>query len=236
MTGTSHIHATTALLAQGRIRSVAWQQSGGFRKLPPGVLDLNELHEPTPTTGVVVAVVSQRENGNGSGCSNRGQSMSALTIILTAVALVAATVGIHAAGTHALIRSLTRRFADTGGMIKPHKTLSAVIWTAIVLLVLHVIEIQLWALAYLFLVPGDQMDTLEEAVYFSFVTYTTLGYGDITLAQHDWRILSGVEALDGILLAGWSTALLFVVVQRSWRGIGRSHARPSADDRSPQRD
>jgi voltage-gated potassium channel len=153
--------------------------------------------------------------------------MPGFTITLTGVALVAATVGIHAAGTHALIRSLVGRFADADGLIKPHKTLSAVIWTAIVLLVLHVIEIYLWALAYLFLVPGDHMDTLEEVVYFSFVTYTTLGYGDITLAQNVWRILSGVEALNGILLAGWSTALLFVVVQRSWRGIGRIHTESS---------
>lgn len=66
------------------------------------------------------------------------------------------------------------------------------IWTAIVLLMLHVTEILLWALAYLFLVPGDQMATLESAVYFSFVTYTTLGYGDITLGEYEWRILSGV--------------------------------------------
>jgi voltage-gated potassium channel len=159
--------------------------------------------------------------------------MLGLLIALTAVGLVAATVGIHAAGTHALIRSLVRRFADPDGLIKPHKTVSAVIWTAIVLLVLHVIEIYLWALAHLFLVPGDQMDTLEEALYFSFVTYTTLGYGDITLAEYDWRVLSGIEALDGILLAGWSTALLFVVVQRSWKGIGRGHAATSADKKVP---
>jgi hypothetical protein len=91
--------------------------------------------------------------------------------------------------------------------------------TAIVLLMLHLAEIYLWAAAYLFVLPGDQLDTYEEAAYFSFVTCTTLGYGDVTLTDHDWRILSGVEALDGILLAGWSTALLFALVQHSWRDM-----------------
>lgn len=45
---------------------------------------------------------------------------------------------------------------------------------------------------------------------------TTLGYGDITLAG-DSRVASGIEALDGILLVGWSTAVLFAIVQRIWQ-------------------
>jgi hypothetical protein len=52
------------------------------------------------------------------------------------------------------------------------------------------------------------------------VSFTTLGYGDITLTDSEWRLLSGIEALDGILLVGWSTALLFIVVQRSWKHLG----------------
>lgn len=51
-----------------------------------------------------------------------------------------------------------------------------------------------------------------------------LGYADIVLADQHWRLLSGIEALAGILLAGWSTALLFVVVQRSWKKLGRKDA------------
>jgi hypothetical protein len=43
-----------------------------------------------------------------------------------------------------------------------------------------------------------------------------LGYGGITL-DPEWRVLSGLEAMNGILLFGWSTALLFAVVQRSWK-------------------
>lgn len=144
-----------------------------------------------------------------------------LELALISILLVAATFAIHAFGTTYWIRYLVRRYAGPDGQFKSHAVLPVVTGTAIVLMLLHVIEVVLWALAYLLLLPGDQLDTFEEATYFSVVTYTTLGYGDITLLEHDWRLLSGVEALNGILLAGWSTALLFMIVQRSWKHAGR---------------
>ena len=146
-----------------------------------------------------------------------------LVLLLISVGLVGATVGIHAAGTTYWIRFLVHRYAGPDGNFKAHRVLSAVTWTAVVLLLLHVVEIILWALAYLLLLPGANLDTFEKAMYFSVVTFTTLGYGDITLVEHEWRLLSGVEALNGILLVGWTTALLFTVVQRSWRSMGRGH-------------
>jgi hypothetical protein len=66
--------------------------------------------------------------------------------------------------------------------------------------------------------PSDELATFEQAAYFSFVTFTTLGYGDITLSE-SWRLLSGIEALNGILLVGWTTAMIFTVVQRIWQGL-----------------
>ena len=123
-----------------------------------------------------------------------------------------------------LIRYLSRYFTDAKGLFTRRKALLALIWSATVLLLLRVIEIYLWALTYLFIKPVDELTTFESASYFSFVTFTTLGYGDITLARHEWRILSGVEALNGILLAGWSTAFLFAAVQRTWKGIGHDDA------------
>jgi voltage-gated potassium channel len=132
---------------------------------------------------------------------------------------------VHGVGTHALIRFLVRRHSDSEGLIKASNSLRAVIWTAIALMTLHVIEIHLWALTYMLVLPGDHLDTYEKAIYFSFVTFTTLGYGDLTLSMQDWRILSGVEAMNRTLLAGWSTALLFVVVQHSWRNVGRDEAK-----------
>jgi hypothetical protein len=90
---------------------------------------------------------------------------------------------------------------------------------------LHLAEVIVWAVFYLVIAPVKEIGTFEEAVYFSAVTFTTLGYGDITLADHHWRLLSGAEALNGVLLAGWSTALLFAVFQRCWKGLVQAHAK-----------
>jgi hypothetical protein len=114
---------------------------------------------------------------------------------------------------------LLRYYVDADGHFKPRRALPAVIWTAVVLMMLHVVEVVLWASAYR-LLPGNDLDSFEKAAYFSMVTFTTLGYGDITLADHQWRLLSGIEALNGILLVGWTTAFLFLVVQRSWQKPG----------------
>ena len=91
---------------------------------------------------------------------------------------------------------------------------------------LHTVQIAIWAFAYRQLLPDDELPSFEAALYFSFVTFTTLGYGDITLTE-GWRLLSGIQALNGILLVGWTTAYLFAVVQRTWEGMGRTHQNSS---------
>ena len=139
---------------------------------------------------------------------------------LIGAVLIAITVTIHGVGTTLLVRHLSRRFLDRGGNLRPRRVLASLIDTAVVLVFLHVAEILTWAAAYRALVPEDELATLEKAVYFSFVTFTTLGYGDITLSE-GWRLLSGIQALNGILLVGWSTALIFAVVQRSWQESGK---------------
>ncbi|MFM8673452.1 MAG: potassium channel family protein [Vulcanococcus sp.] len=78
---------------------------------------------------------------------------------------------------------------------------------ALVLLV----DILLWALLFKGL---DLMPTLETSMYFSGVTFTTVGYGDLTLPKC-WQLLSVGLAVNGLLLAGWSTALLVFLVQRA---------------------
>ena len=90
--------------------------------------------------------------------------------------------------------------------------LSILIQTALVLIVLHVVEVFVWALIY-HLLPGSGLASFEQAMYFSFTTFTTLGYGDVTLEER-WRLLTGIESLNGVLLIGWSTALSFAVIQR----------------------
>jgi hypothetical protein len=80
-----------------------------------------------------------------------------------------------------------------------------------------VIEVWIWAVLYLLL---GAIATLEEAVYFSTSTFTTLGFGDIVLDEK-WRVLASFEAANGLLMFGWSTALVFAAVQ--WVYAGRKY-------------
>jgi len=145
-----------------------------------------------------------------------------LILVLTAFALIAMTIIIHGVGTTSWLRYLMHRHTFDRGQLRPAQTLGVLISTAIVLITLHLIEIVLWALGYLFVLPTNELPTMESALYFSAVTFTTLGYGDITL-NSDWRLLSGLEAIDGILLIGWTTAFLFAVLQRTWHLPGNNN-------------
>jgi hypothetical protein len=143
--------------------------------------------------------------------------------LLTGALLVMLTVLIQGVGSLWLMRLLMRHNVGAGGQVIANRALSAVILTALGLLLLHCVQILIWAIAYRLLTPIDPIDTLEAAVYFSAVTFTTLGYGDITLNTDQWRLLTGVQALNGVLLLGWSTALLYAVVHRSWASYADVH-------------
>ena len=77
-------------------------------------------------------------------------------------------------------------------------------------IVAHLIEIALWAV--LFIICGEFPD-FGTAYYHSAVNYTTLGYGDLIMTP-SWKLLGPLEAADGMLMFGVSTAMLFAVIQR----------------------
>jgi Ion channel len=80
------------------------------------------------------------------------------------------------------------------------------------MVLLHLVEITVWASFYLW---AGAIADLASALYFSAVTYTTTGYGDVVLPE-EWRLLGGIEALTGILMCGWSTGFFFAVVSRMY--------------------
>ena len=91
------------------------------------------------------------------------------------------------------------------------------IWKALILSVvvfdvscIIIIEIWIWALTYLWI---GALTGLEEALYFSISSFTTVGFGDVVLGK-DWRILSSIEATNGFILFGWSTAFIFEIVSQ----------------------
>jgi hypothetical protein len=89
--------------------------------------------------------------------------------------------------------------------------IAVMIATVSVLMVAHASEVIVWSLAYAIVNAAPDS---ADMVYFAFVNYTTLGYGDITpLAS--WRLLGPMTAMNGVLLFGWSTAVIFEVLRRA---------------------
>lgn len=74
----------------------------------------------------------------------------------------------------------------------------------------HLIEIAMWAV--LFVICGEFRD-FGTAYYHSAVNYTTLGYGDVIMTP-SWSLLGPLEAANGALMFGVSTAMIFAVIQR----------------------
>jgi hypothetical protein len=85
---------------------------------------------------------------------------------------------------------------------------SVMMATVGVLLMAHVAEVIVWSVTYLIL---DAAPSEADVLYFAFVNYTTLGYGDIVPVER-WRLIGPITAMNGILLFGWSTAVIFEVL------------------------
>jgi len=79
-----------------------------------------------------------------------------------------------------------------------------------------VIEAWLWALVYLLNPMITALPDMETALYFSMVSFTTLGYGDVVLVGK-WRMLASIQAANGVIVFGWTTALIFVWIQLVYR-------------------
>jgi hypothetical protein len=128
--------------------------------------------------------------------------------ILIVCLLVLVTVAIHAAGFSGLLRAMLRSHAVDKSGFRPVTLL--VMGLTCWLLLIHLVEIAVWGLFYFW--QGCLPD-FETALYFSGVTYTTVGYGDLVLPK-PWRMLAPVEAMTGILMCGLSTGLFFALVSR----------------------
>jgi Ion channel len=89
-------------------------------------------------------------------------------------------------------------------------------WFVLVMFCATIVEVWAWAALFVW---GGALPNIEEATYFSVVTFSTLGYGDIVL-DPGWRLLGSIAAVNGVILFGWTTALVFIVVQRVYTRDG----------------
>ncbi len=117
------------------------------------------------------------------------------------------------------LRKLAAYLPEAG--VRPRARLMVVI---VVAFFAHMSEMLAYGIAYYILVAwmdigalgASGVATLAEALYFSAETYTSLGYGDI-VPYGPMRLVAGVEALNGLLLIGWSASFIYISMERYWR-------------------
>ncbi|MES2477423.1 MAG: potassium channel family protein [Verrucomicrobiota bacterium] len=123
-------------------------------------------------------------------------------------ALVSACVAIHGLGMLMGLRWFRRISLRHGH----HFTLPVIFWTLIRvvygLLLLHLLQVIVWATCYHW---NECFPDFATSFYYSATSYSTAGYGDVN-PPGNWRILGAIEAVTGILMFGWSTGVLFSVV------------------------
>ena len=130
--------------------------------------------------------------------------------ILVAFILISINVSIHATGMVELFRWLTRKQPEIEKKLGTVTNIVLFIEIFAVILALHLAEICVWAGFYTL---WGALKDFESALYFSIVTYSTIGYGDVTLPV-GWRLLGAIEGVTGVLTFGWSTGLIFAVASR----------------------
>ena len=99
------------------------------------------------------------------------------------------------------LRRIFRRFTNTATIV------------ICVLFVMMVQTVNVWVWGLTFYIAGV-FNELEPSLYFSLVSFSTLGFGDIVLDEK-WRMLSGLAAANGLLSFGWSTAYMVELVRRT---------------------
>lgn len=132
--------------------------------------------------------------------------------LLIGALLIGVTVLFHALSLDLIlrkIRPLEKALQNKGSFWK------ALLLTIVVLYVTCalIVEIWIWAIFYYYV---DAFVDMEAALYFSISSFTTVGFGDI-IPPHEWRLLGTIEAVNGFLLFGWSTAFIFEVVSKVYR-------------------
>jgi hypothetical protein len=128
--------------------------------------------------------------------------MGLLQQLAIATVMVMLVVGIHLVGLAVLMRVLRSH-----SRLLRHLTimpLTLLLAAALGIILIHTVEIWLFAGLYLEL---RAFGSFEEALYFSTVTYASIGYGDVLLPIR-WRVLGAIEGPAGIIMLGWSTAFV----------------------------
>jgi hypothetical protein len=117
-------------------------------------------------------------------------------------------IAVHAAAM-ALVIGAARATAARWPSSSALRLIAVMMVTVAVLMVAHTCEVAIWSVAYALV---DATPEPTDRMYFAFVNFTTLGYGDIVPVPR-WRLLGPMTAMNGVILFGWSTAVIFEVLR-----------------------
>ena len=129
--------------------------------------------------------------------------------LLVGTGVSAFNITIHALIMVALVQ-ISRRAGAMAASRPSLRLIAVMIVTVSILMASHACEVVVWAMVFAGI---DAAPAGTDLIYFSFVTYTTLG-GDVVPVEH-WRLLGPFTAMNGVLLFGWSTAVIFEVMRRT---------------------
>jgi hypothetical protein len=141
--------------------------------------------------------------------------MLAQLLVGSAASLI--NIAIHSAWTVFLTHAVRRYWAKRQHPQFVRARVMLMMATVLILMAAHVAEVLVWA-ATCAMVGATPAGASH--VYLSFVSYTTLGYGDVVPVSA-WQLLGPLTAMNGILLFGWSTAVIFEVLRTAVRDIPR---------------
>ena len=127
---------------------------------------------------------------------------------LVGAAASVCNIAIHAVVMVVVIK-VTRIADELATSYQSLRLIAVMIATVTVLMIAHLAEVLVWSLIY---VITSAAPAGTDLIYFAFVNYTTLGYGDVTPVVR-WHLLGPMTAMNGVLLFGWSTAVIFEVLR-----------------------
>ena len=146
-----------------------------------------------------------------------------LTVIVIAAAIVSVCLMIHLTGI-LLMAEWLFQWRDALDRTPTRRRLALLIVSLFGgILLLHVVQTSLWAVFYYTL---DLFSDFETSLYFSMVSFTTIGYGDVLLPR-SWRLLGVIEGFSGVLLCGISTAFIFAVINAVFQSRIRQRSNQS---------
>jgi hypothetical protein len=141
--------------------------------------------------------------------SPSSEDVAVLLPLLVSLVTTLATIAIHGFALIAVLHTVHRQYLLGRAGVRFWRDLAIIVMVIQLALVAHLVEVALWAVV---LSLCGEFTRFAGAFYESAMNYTSLGYGDVVMSA-SWKLLGPLEAANGLLMFGVSTALIFAVIQ-----------------------